>query len=205
MTHIMAMAELEGIVCSGPRKGKRFTYALLDDRAPRGPSLDRDEALAALASRYFRSRGPASVQDFAKWAGLTMTDARQGLEAVKEELRSLEADGFTLWFPADRPSRAPSSTAYLLSIYDELISSYKERRASVEPVHARKLVGTGNALTAVIAIDGRIVGTWKRRLSAKAVTIETRPFDSLTRAGSRAVAATARRYGEFLGLPAILV
>ena len=105
MTHIMAITELDGIVCSGPRKGKQFTYALLDDRAPQGPSLEREEALAELASRYFRSRGPASVHDFAKWAGLTVADARQGLEAVKEDLRSEETDSATLWFPATRAAR----------------------------------------------------------------------------------------------------
>ena len=78
MTHIMACAELDGIVCSGPRRGKQFTYALLDARAPRARALDRDEALAELAKRYFRSRGPATVQDFAKWSGLTVADARIG-------------------------------------------------------------------------------------------------------------------------------
>ena len=201
MTHIMAMAELDGIVCSGPRKGKQFTYALLDDRAPRGPALERDEALAELASRYFKSRGPASVHDFAKWAGLTVADAREGLEAVKAGLRSMRADGTTLWFPDSRPGRVPSPTAYLLSVYDELISSYKERGAMVEPRHAKKLIGKGNALTAVIAIDGRIVGTWKRKVTAKAVTIETRPFEPLSRASARAIVAAAGRYGEFLGLP----
>jgi hypothetical protein len=205
MAHIMAMAELDGIVCSGPRKGKQFTYALLDDRAPGGRALERDEALAALASRFFRSRGPASIQDFAKWAGLTVADARQGLEAVKADLHRVEAEGVELWFPATRPARASSPTGYLLSIYDELISSYRDRSAMVDRRHGKKLVGMGNALTAVIAIDGRIVGTWKRKVSAKAVAIETRRFDPLSRAGSRAVAAAARRYGEFLGLPVVLV
>lgn len=204
MTHIMAMAELDGIVCSGPRKGKQFTYALLDQRAPQGPALDRDEALAALASRYFRSRGPASVHDFAKWAGLTVADARQGLLAVEEDLRSAEANRATLWFPATRPARASVPTAYLLSLYDELLSSYKDRSAMLEPRHANKLVGRGNALTAVIAIDGRIVGTWKRRMGAKAVTIETRYFDRPARSAARAVRAAARRYGQFLGLPVVL-
>ena len=204
MTHIMAMAELDGIVCSGPRKGKQFTYALLDDRAPQGRALERDAALVELASRYFRSRGPASVHDFAKWAGLTVADARQGLEAVREDLRSVEANGATLWFPTTRLARASNPSAYLLSVYDELISSYKDRSAMGEPRHAKKLVGMGNALTGVIAIDGRIVGTWKRRLSAKAVTIGTRPLDRLSRDGARAVAAAARRYGEFLGLPVVL-
>ncbi|HJU87602.1 MAG TPA: winged helix DNA-binding domain-containing protein, partial [Gemmatimonadota bacterium] len=116
MAHIMATAELDGIVCSGPRKGKRFTYALLDHRAPRGRTPARDEALAELASRYFRSRGPASVHDFAKWAGLTAGDARRGLEGVKEDLRSVEATGATLWFPATRPARASIPTACLLSL-----------------------------------------------------------------------------------------
>lgn len=201
MTHIMAMAELDGIVCSGPRRGKQFTYALLDDRAPAGRALERDEALSELALRYFRSRGPASVHDFAKWAGLTMADARAGLEAVKDDLRSMEAEGITLWFPPTRPGPRRSPTAHLLSLYDELISSYRDRSAMVEPRHAKKLVGMGNAVTAVMAIDGRIVGTWKRRVTAKAVTIETRPFDPLSRAGTRAVAAAARSYGEFLGAP----
>ncbi|HET6361293.1 MAG TPA: winged helix DNA-binding domain-containing protein [Gemmatimonadota bacterium] len=204
MTHIMALAELDGIVCSGPRKGKQFTYALLDDRAPHRRTLARDAALAELASRYFRSRGPASVQDFAKWAGLTVSDARQGLESVAADLRSVEANGATLWFPDTRPAPASVPTAYLLSLYDELISSYRDRSAMVEPRHAKKLVGMGNALSAVIAIDGRVVGTWKRRMSAKAVTIETRHFDPPSRSRARAVAAAARRYGEFLGLPVVL-
>lgn len=204
MTHIMAMAELDGIVCSGPRRGKQFTYALLDDRAPQGRPLERDEALTVLAARYFRSRGPASIHDFAKWAGLTVADAQHGVEAVKENLRSMEANGATLWFPATRPARASTRTAYLLSLYDELLSSYKDRSVMVEARHAKKLVGMGNALTAVIAIDGRIVGTWKRKLSAKAVTVVTRPFERLSRDGMRAVAAAARRYGEFLGLPVVL-
>jgi hypothetical protein len=74
----------------------------------------------------------------------------------------------------------------------------------IEARHAKKLVGMGNALTSVIAIDGRIVGTWKRRLGAKAVTIGTRPFGRLSRDASRAVADAARRYGEFLGLSVVL-
>lgn len=132
MTHIVMHAELDGIVCSGPRRGKQFTYALLDARAPRARTLDRDEALADLASRYFRSRGPATVQDFAKWAGLTVADARIGLEEVKQKLRQKVVEGRTYWFPpSSRPvtpasrsatpaSATPASaTAYLLSIYDE--------------------------------------------------------------------------------------
>ncbi len=32
LAHIITRAELDGLICSGPRRGKQFTYALLDER-----------------------------------------------------------------------------------------------------------------------------------------------------------------------------
>ena len=58
MGYLLMRAELDGIICSGGRRGKQFTYALFDDRVPPSQPFRRDEALAELARRYFRSRGP---------------------------------------------------------------------------------------------------------------------------------------------------
>ena len=204
MAHILMWAELEGLVCSGARRGKQFTYAFLDDRAPRARTRDRDEALAALASRFFRSRGPATVQDFAKWAGLTVADARAGLEDAKGDLRSETVDGREHWFPTTRAAPLASPSAHLLSIYDEYISGYRDRSAIVDTRHAKKLVGLGNALTSVIVLDGRIVGTWRRRLSGRGVSIEARYFERPSPSVRRAVAVAAGRYAEFIGLPLTL-
>jgi hypothetical protein len=63
----------------------------------------------------------------------------------------------------------------------------------------------GAALTAVIVIDGQIVGSWRRTLDKGTVTVELNPFQRLTKAEQRAVAAAAQRYGEFLNLPVILI
>ncbi len=73
-------AELEGVICSGPRRAGQLTYALLADRAPRPRRLSRDEALAELTLRYFRSHGPATIRDFVWWSGLLTADAKRGLE-----------------------------------------------------------------------------------------------------------------------------
>ncbi len=62
LAHIVMHAELEGVICSGPRRGKTFTYALVAERAPHAGRLDPDEALATLTFRYFRSHGPATVK-----------------------------------------------------------------------------------------------------------------------------------------------
>ena len=72
MAYLLMQAELDGVICSGPRKGKQFTYMLLEERVPLVRELTREEALIELTKRYFTSRGPASVQDYAKWSGLTI-------------------------------------------------------------------------------------------------------------------------------------
>ncbi len=209
LSYLLMQAELEGIVVSGPRRGKQFTYALLEERVPPARHLDRQEALAELSRRYFTSRGPATVHDFARWSGLTVADARQGLEAVKDQLLVEAVDGQELWFPPPVTPEAPFATAnapvaWLLSGYDEYISSYQDRGAMVEPEVWAQLMTAGNALAYVILIDGQIVGSARRTLQKRAVTIETRLFLPLTEAQEQAVAVAAQRYGEFMGLPVAL-
>jgi len=203
--YIMMRAELDGIVCSGPRRGKHFTYALLDERAPQARTLERDEALAELARRYFLSRGPATLQDFVKWSGLRTADARSGLEMVKSQLMQEGIDGQTYWFSTSRPSaKAVTPTAHLLSIYDEYISGYKDRSAIGDAKLAAKLIALGNALNYIIVVNGQIVGAWKRTFRKDAVVVETNIFTPLTKAENRALDAAARRYGAFLGLSVVL-
>ena len=116
MGYIMMQAELDGVVCSGGRREKQFTYALLDDRALNAKIRDRDDGLVELARRYFMSRGPATVQDFAKWSGLTLADARTGLEAISAQLQHEVVGGRTYWFSApERSTNEIQLTAYLLS------------------------------------------------------------------------------------------
>jgi len=96
------------------------------------------------------------VQDFAKWSGLTTTDARDGLEAVKAQLQHDEVGGQSYWFPMSRASaKAVSPSAYLLSIYDEYISGYKDRTAIVD----QSAVGRMRGLGRVMAISMRATGT----------------------------------------------
>jgi hypothetical protein len=200
--YIMMHAELDGTICSGPRRGKQFTYALLEERVPRAPALTRDEALVELAGRYFMSRGPATVHDFAKWSGLAVTDARRGLEEVKARLRHELVGGHTYWFPESKPSeKVPSPTAILLSVYDEYISGYKDRSAIVDAKHGEKLIAMGNALNYVIVVSDQIVGTWKRTISKSAVVIEINLFNPLTQPENRAVVSAANQYGRYVGLP----
>ncbi len=203
--HIVSHAELDSLICSGPRRGKQFTYALLDERAPKFKPISRDEARATLALRYFTSHGPAQLKDFAWWSGLSVKDAAEGLDSMKSKLVEETLDGKTYWFsPHARAPKQKSPTAFLLSIYDEYIIAYKDRSALGGERYVEKLLSMGNALTAVLIHDGKIVDTWKRVIKKDTVIVTARPFRKLTIIEKEALESATRRYGEFLGMSSVL-
>jgi hypothetical protein len=201
LPYIVMWAELEGLIASGPRLGKQFSYMLLDERAPAGGPFDRDAALAELARRYVMSHGPATAADLANWSGLTLTDARRGITAAEPAILHEEVNGQTYWFTnGPLPPRAPSPMAHLLSIYDEYTIGYRDRRAIVSAEDGARLATMGNALQNVIVIDGRIVGTWRRTFGKDALRVELNPFGAFSSGEQAAVISARERLVEFYGL-----
>lgn len=130
---LMMQAELDGIICSGARQGKQFTYALLEERVPKTTTKTRDEALSELAKRFFTSRGPTTVKDFSAWSGLTVTDCRSGIEMVRDAFAEATVDHETYFFEeAILSQKQPSDQLHLLPIYDEMIMGYKNRDALLQ-------------------------------------------------------------------------
>jgi hypothetical protein len=206
LVYLVMQAELDGVICSGPRKGKQFTYALLDERVPKTKPKSREEALAELSKRYFTSHGPATVRDFTWWSGLTVKEAQAGIASVGKALESTQIDGLTLWSASDaKRSSAKSIGAFLLPNYDEYLIAYKDRGAYVEQGRSANLVArSGGALANHLIIDGRLAGGWSRVLTGNSVVVEVAPYKKLTPPQARAVSNAAECYGEFLGLPASL-
>ncbi|MCI0574310.1 MAG: winged helix DNA-binding domain-containing protein [Myxococcaceae bacterium] len=208
--YLLMRAELDGVICSGVRRGNQFTYALFDDRVPKATSMVRDEALHELALRYFTSRGPATLHDFTWWSGLTMADAKKGAELSKATLERATVQGQVLYWSEASPATtnpAPARsdrTAHLLPNYDEYFIGFKDRRAILNrSMSAADLAARSSAFLAhVIAIDGQLVGGWKRTLKKTAVVIELEPVARLTKADHRAITRACAKFGTFLGLPA---
>jgi Winged helix DNA-binding domain len=190
-------AELEGVICSGPRRGKQFTYALLGERAPSPRRLERDEALAELSRRFFSSHGPATIRDFVWWSGLTTADARRGLEIIKA--RSESVDGITYWTAGQVRVGAVQQPAYLLPIYDEYLVAYRDRVAVPHgPGSFRSGLESVTFQHAVIS-GGQIVGTWRTRTKGSGVAVGIFPLRALTAVERRALEDETARYGRFLG------
>ena len=203
--HLMGRAELDGIICSGARRGKQHTYALLEERAPQAKSLEPDEALAELTKRYFTSHGPATLPDFVWWSGLTTTDARKGIEFVKSQFDHEVVDDQTYWFIASGSTRKLSPTVHLLPDYDEYTVGYTDRAEIFDITHSNKLDARGSVLAQYsIMINGQVAGTWKRTIKKNEVLIELVPFIMLTDDQNQAIIAATQQYGKFLELPVVL-
>jgi hypothetical protein len=191
----------QGHICLGPLQGRQQTFVRLDEWAPQPRQYSREAGLAELARRYFRSHGPATVHDFANWTGLTVGDARQGLEAVQAALVSLKVADKAYWFTTPANAESAASDIQLLPGFDEYLLGYKDRRAVLEPSYAGKIVPGGNGIfKPMVVADGQIVGTWKRTLKKGAIDIVVRFFAAVT-VSHGAIAAAAGRYCAFLGLP----
>jgi hypothetical protein len=193
LAHVMMHAELEGLVCSGPRRGKQSTYALLSDRAPAARRITREEALALLAKRYFTSHGPATLRDFVWWSGLPTVEARRGLEM--NQARSHEVDGVTYWGIGPEPKirRTPGTTVHLLPVYDEYLVAYRDLSAVPRPAYL--LGGFQHSLV----IAGKVAGTWRTIFGKEGVTVDVSPHRRLTPTERRGVAHAVARYRSFFG------
>jgi hypothetical protein len=200
---IVMRAELDGVICSGARRGKQFTYALLEQRVARSASLEREAALFELARRYFTTRGPATVDDFSWWSGLTKADAKKGVEATAAHLKHESVEGRSYWSPAaERQARVSAPLAHLLPNFDEYFIGLKDRGAFGARLEAAGATPRTAALSGhVLAIDGQIVGGWRRTLVGWKVVVEPKSVIQLSDAERRAVEAAARRFGRFLQLP----
>jgi hypothetical protein len=204
LRYILHRAETDAVMCSGPRRGKQFTYALLEERAPRARTLPRDEALAELGRRYFTSHGPATVQDFTWWSGLTAGDCRASLEMNRPYLAPDEVGGKTYWRPVTSPlAEKNPPLAHLLPPYDEYVVAYRDRRDIFNPGFAASV--RTDILSLPLIIAGQVVGQWKYALRDGATLVETSRFRPFTEEEGAAVSAAVERFGAFLGRPVGLV
>ena len=141
------------------------------------------------------------------WSGLTMSDARNGIDLVKSTFEHDVINGQTYWFPESTPlKKANSPIAYLLPNYDEYFIGFKDRSAIGEVAQKAGIKGDDPALIAhIIILDGQIVGGWRRTLKKDEVLVEASLITKLNKAGEQALAATAERFGRFLELPVLLI
>lgn len=197
--HLLVCAELDGIICSGIIQAGKQTYALLNERIPQTSEMTKNEALKKLAGIYFSSRGPATLQDFKWWSGLSVADSRNALETISHDMSS-EKIGTELYWFFDLPASSgdEKNTAHLLPAFDEFLISYRDRIASMLSVNFKKAVSNNGIFRPVIVLDGQVVGLWRRTIKKEKAVIETELFGPGNKVIRRQIEKGMEAYGLFL-------
>ena len=200
--HLLRRAALEGVVCFGPDQADEPTYVVLENWVSMGDVLNEQEALAQLARRYLTGYGPARAEDLAAWSGLSLRQARRGLQSIESELLRIDLNGSQAWMSKSQEilidkCLAASRIVRLLPAYDPYLVGYRSRDLIVDPRYAKRVHPGGGVIRPTIIVEGRIVGTWRAVCSRTKMAITVESFKELDDEIWKAIQDEARDLGRF--------
>lgn len=200
ISHLLLRAELDGIISSGPSKGSQYTYRLMEDRLTEISTFNKEEARTKLARFYFQSHGPATLEDFAWWSGLTKTSAKKAIQKLRPELISEEIGDHKYWF-FEKSGQAANRehSVYLLPAFDEYIISYRNREMIIRGEGKAKIISSNGIFRPVIVVNGEVRGIWKRSVQADLVEVKLHFFESPGSKMKESAARQSEKFANFLG------
>jgi hypothetical protein len=207
--HLLWYASQRGVTCIAPNIGTEQSFVLLDEWVPDPRRLDRDEALALIALRYFQSHGPATRRDFAGWTGLTLADARRGIAGAGAQLATVRVDGQEMVvgaavlaaYLAD-PGAVRDAEVLALPGFDEYLLGFKDRSLMLAEEHKQAIVPGGNGVfQPTVVRSGRVVGTWKRVPAKNRAAVRVQPLAAVRAADRKRVERAFEAYARFVGGP----
>ena len=214
--HMLYRAAWDGLICFGPSTGEEQTFVLLEEHVGKGRELEGKDALGELARRYFTSHGPATIRDYVWWSGLTVKDAKAGIEKAGKALRKETIDGVEHYMQSERVRPGRRQAAYLLPAFDEYLVGYAERGTMLGGSEAGKgpgkpgkkenmrVVHSNGTFVPVVVAGGKVAGRWGRKLKGKRMAISVKPFIRLEKDAIASVKDEVERYGRFFGIEASL-
>ncbi len=200
LNHILYRAGMDGILCFGKRRGKTFTYALLDNYVPAGETFPQEEALAMLAHRFVTGHGPATVQDLSWWSGYPLTACKAAFLTHKNTLHKETIGVQEYWMPAHIRESKPDTAVKLLSGFDEYYIGFKDKSLLLDKEFSSRMSPPNGLLPYIILVNGKVAGTWRRDIKKSSVGITYQPFRPLTTAQQKSLKTAEKTYCKFLGL-----
>lgn len=203
---VVRRAVIEGAVCYGPSRGQEATFVRTDQWLPEWSEVSEQEAKQVLLRRYLSAYGPASLQDFSKWSGMSMKEVRPVRESLDDALVEVSIEGqqaLTLREDCDQlVSRDISDQVLrLLPNFDPYLLGHVETSHLVDAKHYKRVYRKAGWISPVVLLNGRVIGTWSNTRRGNRFYFEIEPFESLSKALRTKVEEEAASLGGFLGAP----
>ena len=192
----LGAAAVRGVLCFGPSRGRKVTYASPSRWVGELVLPDPGEAQRTLVQGYLAAYGPATPAHLAQWlatstAWTTELFARSGLDRVE-----LEGEPAWVW-PGDTSFEAPPPAPVRLLPYFDAFQVGSQPRAMLFAGRAseRALARSQAGNYPVLLLDGVVGGVWHQRRSGRRLVVTVEPLGRLSRPQRAALEAEVERIG----------
>jgi hypothetical protein len=158
--------------------------------------MERDRARIALLRRYFRTFGPATIEDylyftgykkreFETMIGCPVKDLRHKPELLGPELRVLSRGEKDYYYTGDLPGGGIPPCLFLTG-FDQLLMGYRDRSRVVDDAFKAKVTTATGIVHPTVILRGRLGAAWKKDGDCLNITA----FDRISRRDQRLIAET---------------
>ena len=189
-------AAYAGMLCYGPDRARKVTYA----RPPETDPVGADEAVAWAIEQYLRSYGPATPASFAPWFGSAPAWAAEQMAAHPGLVRVVLDGEVAFDLPGASYDVPPAAGVRLLPYFDAFVVGSRPRHL-LFPGRAREraLAPSGQAGNyPVLLVDGAVAGVWHQKRTGRRLAVTVEPLRRLTRTLVAGLEEQVARLGEIV-------
>jgi uncharacterized protein YcaQ len=199
-------AVIDGAIVYGPPRGAEATFVSVERWLGAQPAWTVDDARDELLRRFLSAFGPASANDFAKWSGLSVRDARAAVERIRRDLIAVSIEGVSGWIggadvDALRACELDRRAIRLLGPFDSFLLAHATKEHLVDAAFYKRVYRPQGWISAVVLRGEAIAGVWSQRAAGKTIAIDVELFRAGTATVRRAIEREVEALSRFLGTP----
>ena len=207
---LLHLAGARGVVCYGPSRGNEPTFVRADAWIPGWKDVSREQAEDTLLRMYMKAYGPTTAADFALWAGITLTEAREIWARQQAGFASVDVEGWAAEVLREDLAKLAKAEferplVRLLPYFDTFLLGHKEREHLVPRKHQPNVFRPQGWIAPVVLVDGHVHAVWEHAREGILLRVKVAKFESISRRVTAGIREEAQDLGRFLGVPDVEV
>jgi uncharacterized protein YcaQ len=194
----------QGLICYGRGEGNAIVFIRTDHWLPKlklAP-MSATEAQCVLLRKYLRAYGPATLHDFAHWAGIRMQEVKPLRALLDPELAEVAVGKKNCFLLREdvavlNKGAAPKVSIRLLPHFDSYLLAHREKEHLLSAKHYKRVYRNQGWISPVVLINGAIAGVWSHKLQGKRLRVEIEPFGKLNKAERAGIGREAESLAQF--------
>ncbi len=201
--YLLHIIGVRAVICSGPNRGNESTYVRADKWIPNWKDVPVEKAEKLLLVKYLKAHGPATLQDFALWAGMYMRDAKDIWAQEAENMAEVDVDGWKASILQSdltglEKAEFDGPVVRLVPFFDSFLLGHKSHLNIVNEKDRKKIYRAQGWVSPVLLVDGRAQGVWSHVQKKDGLEVRVTPFSKLSSRVSSLMREEASDLGRFL-------